>query len=125
MLTHASHSFSALTSWLFIGIRLSLKLSHWHDHSFCPIVLLFFLQQQGSRNLWLRKQVSVWCVADTASILFEMNVRAVNLNDFEPLSVDLDMDSPLGHWLEKYRQAKGEQSTRHKSEGLLVTQRKQ
>ena len=46
--------------------------------------------------------------------------KAVNLNDFEPLSVDLDIDSPLGHWLEKYRQAKGEQSTRHKSENTFV-----
>ena len=82
MLTHASHSFSALTSWLFIGIRLSLKLSHWHDHSFCPIVLLFFLQLRGFRNLWLRKQVSVWCVADTASLLFGSGLLLLGLGDW-------------------------------------------
>ena len=59
-----------------ISFSVDVFFFHWHDHSFCPIVLLFFLQQQGSRNLWLRKQVSVWCVADTASLLLEMNVRA-------------------------------------------------
>lgn len=54
--------------------------------------------------------------------------RAVNLNDFEPLSVDLDIDSPLGHWLEKRSTAKQRESNprgiRVKIR-LLVTQRKQ
>ena len=98
--------------------------------------LLDFSMLQGMMNhLRLRQPNRTECENPThfkhpitAIWVIKTVKRAVNFNDFEPLSFDLDMDSPLGHWLEKYRQAKGEQSTRHKSEGTFVgntTQRKQ